>query len=139
MLVLQIPSDTWITEYSETAHLLCFGKSKPASFDRIDYALLAVHDDKPLAYVTVRELDPDTVYWQFGGVFPMMQKTLLVARCYKQFIDFQTTLCHRISTCIENTNLPMLRLAMAHGFKINGIRNYQGILVELLYEQATVK
>ncbi len=65
-----IDSKTWAL-HSEDAHKIAFGKVKPASWDRIDFALLAVDDSEmPMGYITCREHDHETIYWQFGGAFP---------------------------------------------------------------------
>lgn len=135
MRVHKISKQDW-GALSENAHLLAFEKSKPVAFDRIDYALLCVaEDDKPIGYITVRELDHESVYWQFGGGFPWAQKSALVARAYDKCLDLQFTMSKRITTKIENTNYPMLRLALSRGWVICGCGHYNGTtLVDLIKE-----
>ena len=118
---------------AKDAHLIVFNEGRPAGKDRIDYALVAESDSVGIfGYVTARELDEDTVYWQFGGAFPNSKKSKLAVDGYRAFI--QWTLEHdykRICTYIENENTTMLKLAMFHGFRVIGVRNFEGkILLE---------
>lgn len=104
--------------------------------DRIDFALLAVTDSgSPAGYVTCRETDNETVYWQFGGAFPSIKGTVLSMRAYEDFINWTRERYSRVYTLIENTNSAMLRMAQKVGFSIIGIKNFKGqILLEHLME-----
>lgn len=136
--VKKIPKERW-AQFSEDAHRAVFDKIKPAEFDRIDYAWLAVEaDEKPVGYVTVRELDHETVYWAYGGAFQWARKSLLAAKTYELLIAAQRAAgSRRILTYIEPDNVNMLRLAMAHGFRICGYRARGTInLVDLVLELA---
>jgi len=130
--IYQLDKAEW-TRFSEDAHAAVFGKVKPTFMDRIDYAWLSVKDDKPVAYVTVRELDHETVYWQYGGAFPWALKSIWMARSYALALEKQRSLSKLVTTRVENTNLKMLRLALGHGFLINGVRmSHQSVLIELV-------
>lgn len=122
-------------EFSENAHFVCFGKHKPAEWDRIDFALLVVDEEKPMGYVTCREIDAETLYWQFGGAFPGTRDTHRSFRGYQAFVDYCKPKYKRISTLIENDNLVMLKMAMKVGYRIIGVRSFKGsILLEHLLE-----
>lgn len=120
---------------SKFAHESVFGKIK--GFDeRITYAWLVIENDKPVSYVTVLELDGDTAYWQFGGAFQWAWNSRNVAKSYDLMIASQEKLSKRIATRIENTNTPMLKLALSRKFLPVGIRTYQGsVLLELVRER----
>ncbi len=121
--------------YSENAHKIAFQERKPASNDRIDFALMAIKEGTPMGYMTCRELEADTLYWQFGGAFPGTKGTTWSWWAYLAFVDWCREKYKRVTTIIENTNLPMLKMAMKVGFRINGTRFYAGsILVELVLE-----
>lgn len=124
--VEKISKADWANGFSEAAHKLAFEELKPADFDRIDYALLSIRDDQPVSYVQVRETDPRSVYWQFGGAFPWARGTTASGRSYAKMVEFQGTLCDRIVTYIKNTNYPMLKMALANGFIIIGTRTVFG-------------
>lgn len=131
--VLRISRDEW-KQYSASAHRAVFKAVKPAEFDRIDYALLCIDTvkDEPTGYVTVRELDHETVYWQFGGGFPWAQKSIWIARTYDALLNKQAEFAKRMTTRIENTNLPMLKLALSKGLIVFGVRTFGGeTLLEL--------
>lgn len=130
MNIVQVDPGTWTEKFSEHAHLICFGKHKNKNLDRIDYALLAV-EDSPIGYMTCRELDKDTVYWQFGGAFPGTKDTIKSFRAYQAFRDWHSTRYKRVVTYIENNNFVMLKMAMKIGFLVTGIRNFKtNILLE---------
>ncbi len=119
---------------SENAHRVCFGTLKPAEWDRIDYALMAVAE-QPVGYLTCREFDAETVYWQFGGSFPGAKGTLLSWRAYQAFVDYAQSKYKRVTTLIENDNLAMLKMALKIGFRVIGTRTFRGsILLEHLLE-----
>ncbi len=118
--------------YSETAHLICFGEHKPVSLDRIDFALVCKSDSNLLGYVTCREIDEKTLYWQFGGAFPGTKNSF---RGYQTLIEYCSTRYKRLTTLIENTNMAMLKMAMKVGYRIVGIRFFNGtILLEHIME-----
>lgn len=122
---------------SEKAHLVCFGTQKPAHWDRIDFALMTIDETgTPMGYVTCREHDAETLYWQFGGAFPTTKGTIKSFRTYESLINYVRAMDYkRVTTLIENTNLVMLKMAMTVGFRIIGVRNYKdSILLEHLLE-----
>lgn len=133
--IQKLDSQKWET-LSEDAHRAVFGELKPKHFDRISYVFLALDDDKPVGYVSIRETDHETVYWQFGGAFDWARNTSTPVRCYDAFIETQKSLgTKRVTTKIENTNITMLKLAMSRGFLILGSGYYQGsVLLDLVKE-----
>ena len=134
--VKKITAREW-SEMSEKAHLICFSENRPAGMDRIDFALLNVRGADLLSYCTVRELDKDSCYWQYGGAFPNTKGTPTSWRSYQMYADWCFSNGYqRISTYIENTNLPMIKIALKVGFKIIGTRTFKNqILVEFLLEK----
>ena len=123
---------------SPDVHRTVFGTEKPSSFDRISYAL-GVEDGcgKPMAYVTVREHDHESVYWQFGGAFPPAANSITAYRAFCELIKYQLAQSQRITFLVENDNENMLRLAMKEGFRIVGVRYFKNhILLEHLKEKA---
>lgn len=129
--VIEIDGETWKETYSELAHRIGFGKIKKKETERIDFALMAVDTKKPLGYITCRELDDKTLYWQFGAPFPGTKGTANVFRAYEAGAKYCLKRYNRILTYIGNKNTPMLRLAMQVGFRITGVRIYDDeVLVE---------
>jgi RimJ/RimL family protein N-acetyltransferase len=135
MKVERLSKENWAV-LAEAAHLVVFGEHKSASMDRIDFALLGLSmEGTPMGFITCREFDQDTLYWQFGGAFPDTRGTHRTFSVYQRFIDWCRGKYTRITTLIENTNTAMLKMAMKVGFRIVGIRYYRGsILVEHLLE-----
>jgi hypothetical protein len=135
--VQKIAAADWMG-MSQRAHLIVFGKDKPASWDRIDYAWLATFEDKPLGYVQCRELDHESVYWQFGGGFPWARNSISMVRMTESFLSHEKARgIKRIAIRVENTNKTMLKLALSLGWLVNGVMSFQGtILVEMINELA---
>lgn len=118
----------WET-YSENAHAIAFGTIKKREDERIDYALLALTNDELIGYVTVKEMDSKTVYWQFGGGFPTGEKTIRIWHGYNAFLAWSALRYKYMSTLIENDNLPMLKMAMRAGLRITGVRYFKGAIL----------
>lgn len=133
--VNQISPHDWEV-FSENAHLIVFEKKRPGHLDRIDYALVVTDDkDTLLGYLTAKELDAESVYWQYGGAFPTAKGNVHAARGYGAFVEWARGRYKRVSTLVENTNVRYLKLAMAHGFRVNGVKIMKSkILVEMLLE-----
>lgn len=136
MRVIKINSSDW-AESSEYAHITCFNEKRPAEMERIDFALLAI-DEKPQAYCTVRELDSESAYWQFGGSFPEARDTIKSFKAYSMFRNWMKEAGYkRISTYVKNDNIVMLKMAFKIGYRIIGTRTFKNeIYVELLNDLA---
>ena len=124
------------SKLSTEAHLICFGEIRPSQMDRIDFALMTVKDELPQSYCTVRELDEESAYWQYGGSFPSAKDTIISMKSYEAFRD---TMMHmgykRITTYVKNDNIVMLKMAFKIGYRIIGTRTFKNeIYVELLNE-----
>lgn len=136
-----IGREDWKTFFAEEAHALVFAEKRSPELDRIDFALLLVDkEDSPVAFVTCREQDEESLYMQYGGAMPLNKKTYGVSRGYEQMIEFvqRNPKYKRLATRIGNENIPMLRLAMGVGFRVVGVTTHKGdVLLELILEFGT--
>ena len=128
--VVILAADVWKKLFSENAHLAVFKENKPKELDRINFALLALMNDTPCGYMTCRELSETGVYVQYGGVFENAKNTIysysILNKCLTALGKYNF-----IQMYIENSNLVMLKMAMKVGFRVVGIRNFEGsILLE---------
>lgn len=124
-------------QMSEDAHRIVFDRHKPATWDRIDYAILLIDDSHDVAagYITCREIDGETLYWQFGGAFPGTKGTIKSFQLYQFALNWCQGRYKRVTTLIENTNTVMLKMAMKVGFRVIGVRSFKGaILLEHLID-----
>jgi len=120
---------------AEKAHLIVFGEERHFMMNRIDFALTVKTGDKHIGYLTAKEMDSETLYWQYGGALPDCSPGEIVPS-YIAFVDWSLERYKRITTKIENTNIKMLHLAMKMGFLIVGTWNFDGkIYLELLNER----
>lgn len=133
--VLKITPQEWAS-ISENCHAVVFQEKRPFDMDRLDYVLLAESaEKKPCGYCTVRELDSESVYWQYGGGFPGTKESVNAVQAYGKFIEWTKSRYKRISTYVENSNVRYLKLAMHFGFRVVGCRFIQGkIYLDLLNE-----
>ncbi len=133
----KIDRDDWAAQWSELAHQISFEEKRPKEMERIDYALLVVNplNGKPGGYCTVRELDLESVYWQYGGAFPETEKTISVGTMYEALVEWFRFRYKRVTTLVSNENVAYLKLCMKYGFRIIGVRLFKGeVFVELLNE-----
>lgn len=138
MKLVKVTGDAWRWSFSEAAHKAVFGKLKPAERDRIDFAYLFVKEetDKPIGYVTCRETDSETVYWQYGGILEAYRNSTVGLRVVKAALDMCLSEYERVHCLIENDNRPMLGLALKAGMKITGLRTYgTSVLLEHVKER----
>lgn len=134
--VRHVDSKFWLDKYSEKAHLSSFGEFRPKELERIDFALVATDGPEPKGFVTCKEMDSETLYWQYGGAFSGTQNTFAVAPCYFEMIKWCLDRYQRVTTRIENTNIAMLKLAFKVGFLVIGTRVFNNqIFLELLLEK----
>ena len=112
---------------SENAHLACFGEFRENSLNTYDYVLAIFKDDGEICgYVSIIEMDKETAYMQHGGSFPNAQGTTAVVRIHREMLRHLKTKYKSVTTQIENTNIPMIRLALMNGFIINGVSQLWG-------------
>lgn len=129
MNVIGMKPQEW-ADYSKEAHLLCFNEIKAVDMDRISFALLAVDEEKPVAYMTIQELDGMTAYLQHGGSFPETRGSANSWKAYVSMLKYLKEMGYvRGGTYIENTNKPMLKFAMKAGWLITGIRTFEGTVL----------
>jgi len=130
MKVMEIQKDDWML-LSEKAHLIVFNEAKMASTDRIDFALVTENSKGDLMnYVTCRELDSESLYWQYGGSFPGTKGSILSLRAVQALLEYcKAAEYKRVGFFVENTNLAMLKMAMKCGFLITGVRNFKGVIL----------
>lgn len=133
--VNRIEAQDWKETFSENAHRICFEKHKPGEWDRISFALIVANGEQAMGYLTCREHDAESLYWQFGGSFPGTQGTTMTWRGYQAFVEYCRPNYKRITTLIENENVAMLKMAMKVGFRIIGLRAFGGkVYLEHLLE-----
>jgi len=114
-------------ELSPTLHKQVFQHTIHPEWERIDYALICVDEDNAVqGYLTAREQDENTVFWQWGGVMPLARGTAGSGRGLQKLLAWASERYTRMKTYVENDNTPMLRLYLMLGAKIVGIKYYEG-------------
>ena len=120
--------------FSEGAHQAVFGKQRDPWLDRISYALLASDGLDPVGFVTVRETDAESVYWQYGGALHQHRGPKAV-RAFQEILGFTASRYRRCTTYVKNDNVGYLHLLMKMGFRAIGCRfTYGDIYLEMFRE-----
>ena len=133
-MIERLDPQEW-SEISERMNFEIFGEYTPKDKERIDYALLYGVGKEPRGFVTCRELDAETVYWQFGGLLPEYRGTLEGARGQLEFIEYARERYKRVSLRIENENVHYLTMVLKLGFRIVGTLAFGStVLVQLVLE-----
>ena len=122
-MVVKIYSKKEWLEYSSQFHDVVFNNPEFKEIENIDFSLVAFDGDEVLGFATIRVLDKFHAYMQYGGAVKKGYKTL---SAYLKMIELLKGSFLNITTLIENTNHPMIILAMKAGFNINGIRIKSG-------------
>lgn len=120
---------------SESIHSVVFGEVGRAGLERADHALIVEVDGQMGGYFTCKVMDRDTLYIQYGGVFPGFEKSVHVLPGYRAMVDFARGSFKNIWTRIENKNTPMLKLALKLGFVPTGVSQFKDkLFVEMSME-----
>ncbi len=140
--VVKVSPDQWAEHCSHSAHLAVFNEIMPPEYERIDFALIAVatQTNTPVAYMTLRELDKDTVYLKHGGAFDPVRGTTMVLESYQAMLRHLDERYVRQSTLVLNSNIAYLKMALAVGFRVVGIRYFKNtVLLDLSREKEIEK
>ena len=124
------------SKMSEDVHKLTFDKVRPASFDRINFALFVHDGQKPCGFATIIEQDKAHAYMQEGGGFPGTVKSIIAVKVFFMIINWLKINYTTISCQTKNHNLPMIKMALAAGFLISGTELNEGNLyLKLLWKK----
>ncbi len=135
--VQRIEACEWEQNFAANARRAVFSEHLPPGFDRIDFALLLLNlrDQVAIGYMTCRELDAKSVYLKHGGAFAPGEKMPWLQRGFGLCLNRLLEQYEVITTLVENTNRPYLKMAIATGFIPIGMRTFHGsTLVELSLE-----
>lgn len=123
--VHKLTAEEWVP-MAEKAHIVLFDEVRPAYMNRIDWVLMAIKNDIPMGYVTVRELDGENIYWGYGGAFPGTINTAWAVSMYKKGIEACEKMGFKnIFSSVKNTNVSMLKMALSQGFLVTGVRVFK--------------
>jgi len=133
-MIKVISPETW-KECSEKVHSIVHQTHRHPEFERIDYVLVSNDNTDTYGYITVKEWDKDSVYWDFGGSIPTAS-SVKVYNALMEAINFTFEKHKKITMHTYNENIPMLKLAMKAGFRIIGIKSIENnIFCELELEK----
>jgi hypothetical protein len=112
--------------------MISFGEKRSGVLNRHHFAVGGYVNEDLGGWITCLEMDSETCYIQYGGSLPNFSKSIHVVAGYCKMINLLREKYERAWTRIENTNIPMLKMAMALGFLITGTYNFNNkIYLEL--------
>lgn len=133
--IKKVDGSQWKTGFSDSAHAVCFGVKDRRTLDVIDFALLGFCKEILGGYMTCKVMDSETIYIQYGGVFPEFQKSVYVLAGYRELLAFCFRDYKRVTTKVKASNVSMLKLALKLGFSIIGTMIFkQELYIELMKE-----
>lgn len=134
--IVKVDAKDWRGLESEKAHYLTFGDFRARELERFDFTLLGFKDETLIGYFNCKEMDAETLYIQTGGALPEAKGTVNVVPGCIAGVDWMLERYKRVTGRIENTNRPMLKIALMMGFLVCGTWNFNGkIYLELLKEK----
>jgi hypothetical protein len=131
--VRQLTPEEWY-RYAEEAHKAVFKKQRNPWIDRISFAWVTYDEGGVIGYVTCKETDAESLYWQYGGSIDERRGYISV-KSFEAILGKAKDKYRRLSTLVENDNVNYLHLCMKYGFRVIGLRVFEGkILLELFLE-----
>lgn len=129
--------DEW-KQMSSNAHMLAFNETWNEELERIDFAMLLVKDEEPVAYATLKEDGEKSIYIQYGGAFPNARQTVVSYKAFARMVDELLKNYKKITTLVENNNWGMLKYYWSARFKVTGIRYFKNLtFLEMTFESET--
>lgn len=133
--VVRIDKDKW-AEMAHDVHINVFGELPSSS--KVDFALVVQNNSLPcfyFGYVTCRELDAETLYWSYGGMFEKHRNTNFSLRAMYALLGWCSERYARLNTLIEQENTKMQRLSLKAGWLVSGVKQFKHeLLIELTKE-----
>lgn len=131
--LLKLTPEEWRMS-ARDAHVAAFDEMPPEGYDNIDAALLVINTivDKPIVYITVKDLGGGEVYLKHGGAFDLAKNSTWAFSAYRLAIAHLSESYNKMSTLVHNTNIKYLKMALSVGFKVTGMKVVEGnTLLEL--------
>ena len=131
--ILHITKDRLDAEFLENLHSTVFDFVKPGEDFRIDGCYVSKEDDDTFSgYVIYKELSSSVVELCYGAA-EKTHRGFLSLKNLTHFIGLMFDKYEIITTEVSNKNYKMLRIYMALGFDVVGIRkSYTGTILVLL-------
>lgn len=134
MIINFYSQEQW-KEVGEEIHQLVFNEYKSGELARFDFAMVVWEEENPIAYMTCRETDSESIYIGYGGVFPESRNVSKSVRSTGFLLETLQGTYKRANMLVENSNIAMIKMAFKFGFKVVGVANYRGsILLDLRVE-----
>lgn len=136
MIIEKVDSHSWKSDHMKSMYQDVFGSERDQTLETCDFVLVAKDSElDPVGFITCHEMDGETLYWQLGGAASKIKKSGRVISHYVHCLAWSKARYQRVTTRIENTNAPMLKMALKCGFLITGIWNFKNkIYLELCHE-----
>lgn len=119
-MVTKLARDEVPPELVASAMKVCFGENTSGTRYHFDSLYLGyAYDSEPLGFTFIKEVNKNEVFLTYGGMVPDA-RGFATLKNYRLMLG---DLCENykfITTQVCNENLPMLKIHLAHGFKIVG-------------------
>ena len=109
------------------AHEELFGKEYLDLYKDYNFAVLVSGGADMVCYATIKELDADTAFLNFGGTFKKYQSQYLTSECLKKIKDTLTKKYKYVGFCCRTKNIAMIKVGLNNGFNIIGMKLVLGL------------
>lgn len=110
---------------AQISHMDCFGDEFLDYAKKFDYVVLVEDGDIRLGYSTVKELDSESAYLVFGGVFSHWRNKKVGV--FKEIVEFLKPKYKRIGFATKTKNFPMIKLGINENFELVGMKKFNKI------------
>lgn len=129
-----ISREIWLQDFGYDAHQDLFGNFDLETMPFFDFAVLVTSEENErLTYGLAKEVDRDSLYFTYGGMFSKFRNQKMGAECFHAVVDAAKSDYKRAGFATKTSNIGMIKLGFNEGFEIVGLRLIKEILyVELL-------
>lgn len=126
--------DVWLSVFGTEAHQDLFGTFDLETMPFFDFAILVTNGyDEKLTYGLAKEIDRDSLYFTYGGMFSKFRNQKLGSECFHAVVESAKGNYKRAGFSTKTSNIGMIKLGFNEGFEIVGIRLIKQVpYVELL-------
>ena len=119
MVITHLPKEKITEQFMENIHKNVFHETVPGHFFKFDDCIIVEDQDSLLAYILIKEITSDMVDIAWGGSFKET-RGFWIKKGFQEVTDLLLKHYKTVTFQTRNTNIPMLKLGLAAGFKIMG-------------------
>lgn len=135
LLASVITKEQWKAVERES-HADLFGDEYGELFKEYNFVVLVTLGPDMVCYATIKELDGDTAFLNFGGTFRRYRGQNLTSQCLEKILACLKPQYKYIGFCCRTKNIAMIKVGLNNGFQMIGMKLILGLPnIEFLFER----